>query len=198
MPNVVSSSRAITISWNLDRSARRTIRRVGAWRPGLLRSSCLVRPKCGFCTNYVLEEVRGAATNAESRLSPVSADARGRRAPVSIGTAPRRAPHRPRTGSSRSPRPTCRWRGGSPAVGAILAALIAGETDPERLADCTDVRLKASRADIVAAVHGRGDGPSSFPAATAPDADRCCVRPWRTWSGRLTRCCALFARRPTG
>ena len=38
---------------------------------------------------------------------------------------------------------------------AILAALIAGETDPERLADCTDVRLKASRADIVAAVHGR-------------------------------------------
>ena len=38
---------------------------------------------------------------------------------------------------------------------AILAALIAGETDPERLADCTDVRLKASRADVVAAVHGR-------------------------------------------
>ena len=38
---------------------------------------------------------------------------------------------------------------------AILAALIAGETDPERLADCTDVRLKASRTDIVAAVHGR-------------------------------------------
>ena len=38
---------------------------------------------------------------------------------------------------------------------AILAALIAGETDPERLADCTTGRLKASRADIVAAVHGR-------------------------------------------
>ena len=38
---------------------------------------------------------------------------------------------------------------------AIIAALIAGETDPERLADCTDVRLKASRADIVTAVHGR-------------------------------------------
>ena len=38
---------------------------------------------------------------------------------------------------------------------AILAALIAGETDPERLADCTNVRVKASRADIVAAVHGR-------------------------------------------
>ena len=37
---------------------------------------------------------------------------------------------------------------------AILAALIAGETDPERLADCTNVRVKASRADIVAAVHG--------------------------------------------
>ena len=38
---------------------------------------------------------------------------------------------------------------------AILAALIAGETDPERLADCADVRVKASRADIIAAVHGR-------------------------------------------
>ena len=38
---------------------------------------------------------------------------------------------------------------------AILAALIGGETDPERLADCTTGRLKASRADIVAAVHGR-------------------------------------------
>ena len=29
------------------------------------------------------------------------------------------------------------------------------ETDPERLADCTNVRVKADRADIVAAVHGR-------------------------------------------
>ena len=38
---------------------------------------------------------------------------------------------------------------------AIIAALIAGETDPERLADCTTGRLKAGRADIVAAVHGR-------------------------------------------
>ena len=38
---------------------------------------------------------------------------------------------------------------------AILAALIAGETDPERLSDCTKGRLKADRADIVAAVHGR-------------------------------------------
>ena len=38
---------------------------------------------------------------------------------------------------------------------AILAAIIAGETDPERLADCTTGRLKASRAEIVAAVHGR-------------------------------------------
>ena len=38
---------------------------------------------------------------------------------------------------------------------AILAALIVGETDPERLADCADVRVKASRADIIAAVHGR-------------------------------------------
>ena len=38
---------------------------------------------------------------------------------------------------------------------AILTALIAGETDPERLADCTNVRVKADRADILAAVHGR-------------------------------------------
>ena len=38
---------------------------------------------------------------------------------------------------------------------AILAAIIAGETDPERLADCTTGRLKASRAEIVAALHGR-------------------------------------------
>ncbi|MXY78179.1 MAG: IS110 family transposase [Chloroflexi bacterium] len=38
---------------------------------------------------------------------------------------------------------------------AILTAIIAGQTDPERLADCTNGRLKASRADIVAAVHGR-------------------------------------------
>ena len=38
---------------------------------------------------------------------------------------------------------------------AILAAIIAGETDPERLADCTTGRLKAGRAEIAAAVHGR-------------------------------------------
>ena len=38
---------------------------------------------------------------------------------------------------------------------AILSAFSAGETDPERLADCTTGRLKADRADIVAAVHGR-------------------------------------------
>ena len=38
---------------------------------------------------------------------------------------------------------------------AILAAIIAGQTDPERLADCSNGRLKASRADIVAALHGR-------------------------------------------
>ena len=38
---------------------------------------------------------------------------------------------------------------------AILMARIAGETDPERLADCTNVRVKADRADIVAAAHGR-------------------------------------------
>ena len=38
---------------------------------------------------------------------------------------------------------------------AILTALVAGETDPERLADLTRGRLKASRADLVDALHGR-------------------------------------------
>ena len=38
---------------------------------------------------------------------------------------------------------------------AILNALVAGETDPERLADLTDGRLKASREQLVPALHGR-------------------------------------------
>ena len=38
---------------------------------------------------------------------------------------------------------------------AILKALIAGETDPARLADLTTGRLKASRAQLMAALHGR-------------------------------------------
>lgn len=38
---------------------------------------------------------------------------------------------------------------------AILHALIAGETDPDRLADLTRGRLKATRADLLAALHGR-------------------------------------------
>ena len=38
---------------------------------------------------------------------------------------------------------------------AILKAVIAGETDPERLADLTTGRLKASRAQLVEALHGR-------------------------------------------
>ncbi len=38
---------------------------------------------------------------------------------------------------------------------AILKALIAGETDPARLADVTTGRLKASRAQLLAALHGR-------------------------------------------
>jgi transposase len=38
---------------------------------------------------------------------------------------------------------------------AILAALIAGETDPERLADLTRGRLKAPRAALLDALHGR-------------------------------------------
>lgn len=38
---------------------------------------------------------------------------------------------------------------------AILTALIAGETNPERLADLTSGRLKATRAQLVEALHGR-------------------------------------------
>jgi len=38
---------------------------------------------------------------------------------------------------------------------AILAALVAGETDPARLAALTGGRLKASRAELVAALQGR-------------------------------------------
>jgi transposase len=38
---------------------------------------------------------------------------------------------------------------------AILQALIAGETDPERLTDLTQGRLKAPRAQLVDALHGR-------------------------------------------
>ena len=38
---------------------------------------------------------------------------------------------------------------------AILQALVAGESDPERLADLVHGRLKASRAELVAALHGR-------------------------------------------
>ena len=38
---------------------------------------------------------------------------------------------------------------------AILQALIAGESDPARLADLTRGRLKATRADLVDALHGR-------------------------------------------
>ena len=38
---------------------------------------------------------------------------------------------------------------------AILEALIAGETNPERLADLTRGRLKATRAQLIEALHGR-------------------------------------------
>jgi hypothetical protein len=38
---------------------------------------------------------------------------------------------------------------------AMIAAIIGGETDPERLADLSQGRLKASRLAVVAALHGR-------------------------------------------
>ena len=59
---------------------------------------------------------------------------------------------------------------------AILAALIAGETDPERLADCTTGRLKADRADINRRGARPGDDAPPFPAGAAPGADRCVAR----------------------
>jgi len=45
---------------------------------------------------------------------------------------------------------------------AILHALVAGESDPERLADLVHGRLKASRADLVAALHGRATAHHRF------------------------------------
>jgi transposase len=45
---------------------------------------------------------------------------------------------------------------------AILRALVAGETDPERLADLSHGRLKASRAQLVAALEGRGTAHHRF------------------------------------
>ena len=45
---------------------------------------------------------------------------------------------------------------------AILTALVAGETDPERLADLTRGRLKATRAELVDALHGRATSHHRF------------------------------------
>ena len=45
---------------------------------------------------------------------------------------------------------------------AILQALVAGERDPERLATLANERVKASRADLVAALHGRVTGHHRF------------------------------------
>ena len=81
---------------------------------------------------------------------------------------------------------------------AILAALIAGETDPERLADCTTGRLKADRADIIAAVHGRVTAHHRFLLERTWGRSTRCAPPCRNWSSRPTRCCALFARPPSG
>lgn len=38
---------------------------------------------------------------------------------------------------------------------AMLEAMVAGETDPARLADCSNGRLKVSHAELVEALHGR-------------------------------------------
>lgn len=45
---------------------------------------------------------------------------------------------------------------------AILRALIAGETNPERLADLTSGRLKATRAHLMEALRGRVTAPHRF------------------------------------
>ena len=56
---------------------------------------------------------------------------------------------RQRETDTRGQRHPARQRPGDPRGGHR------GETDPERLADCTTGRLKAGRADIVTAEHGR-------------------------------------------
>ena len=38
---------------------------------------------------------------------------------------------------------------------AMLEAIVTGETDPERLADCRNGRLNVSSAELVEALHGR-------------------------------------------
>ena len=83
---------------------------------------------------------------------------------------------------------------------AILAALIAGETDPERLADCTNVRVTASRADIVRRGARPGDGAPPFPAGAAPGADRCVARRRAETGAAGRRGAAPFSRgrRPAG
>ena len=45
---------------------------------------------------------------------------------------------------------------------AIRNALVAGETDPARLAGLTSGRLKATRAELTEALHGRGTAPHRF------------------------------------
>jgi transposase len=45
---------------------------------------------------------------------------------------------------------------------AILTALVAGDTDPERLADLAHGRLNATRAELVDALHGRVTIPHRF------------------------------------
>jgi transposase len=45
---------------------------------------------------------------------------------------------------------------------AILQALVAGEHDPERLAALANERVKASRADLIAALHGRATAHHRF------------------------------------
>jgi transposase len=49
---------------------------------------------------------------------------------------------------------------------AMLEAMIAGETDPSKLADLGSPRLKASREDLVAALHGRVTRHHRFMLAT--------------------------------
>ena len=59
---------------------------------------------------------------------------------------------------------------------AILTALIAGETDPERLADCTNVRVKAEPRGHRRRGARSGDAAPSLPAGSASGADRCATR----------------------
>ncbi len=83
--------------------------------------------------------------------------------------------------------PGRRAAGSATSGRAILKALIAGDTDPTRLADLTTGRLKASRAQLIAALQGRVTAHHRFMIdlhLTQIEALDGAVRNWRATSAR--------------